>query len=78
LTHPSGKTLVSWLDEIGFTRVEPTHSGAWFAGRLFEEIAQSERPNTIEAIDALLEPVIRTVVQMAAPLAANPPLTAIK
>jgi SAM-dependent methyltransferase len=78
LTHPSGRTLVSWLEEIGFAEARPTHSGAWFAGELFEKVPEPERPTHIEAIDALLKPIVGIAVEMAAPLASNPPITAVK
>ena len=77
-THPSGRTLVSWLNEIGFQHVLPSHSGARFAGQLFERIPQSRRPGDLEAVDALLRPVVEIAVQMAAPIDMDPMITAIK
>jgi len=78
LTHPSGKTFVSWLKEIGFREVVPSHSGAWFAGQLFDQYSEEDRPRDIDAIDSILRPLVKIVVQMAAPISVNPMITAIK
>lgn len=78
LNHPSGKTMVSWLKEVGFREVIPSHSGADFAGRLFEQLSDRGRPKDVQGVDALLRPVVRIVVDMAAPAETDPPITAIK
>jgi SAM-dependent methyltransferase len=78
LTHPSGSTLVSWLREVGFRQVIPSHSGAWFAGRMFDQILGEPRPNDIEGVDALLLPLVGIVTQMAAPVDMDPMITAVK
>ena len=78
LTHPSGSTLVSWLREVGFREVIPSHSGAWFAGRMFDQTPAASRPNDIQGVDALLRPLVDIVVQMAAPLDMDPMVTAVK
>ncbi len=59
LTHPSGPTLVSWLKEIGFQEVIPSHSGAWFAGQLFDQFSEEHRAKDIEGVDAILRPVVK-------------------
>ncbi|MGB7062750.1 MAG: class I SAM-dependent methyltransferase [Candidatus Zixiibacteriota bacterium] len=78
LNHASGKTMVSWLEEIGFQAVIPSHSGADFAGQLFEQLSERDRPNDMNGVDELLRPLVKIVVQMAAPIESDPPITAIK
>ena len=78
LIHPSGKTLVSWLKDIGFQKVIPSHSGSWFAGQLFDQFSEKERPKDVNAIDEMLRPLVKIVVQMVAPLEIAPMITAIK
>jgi SAM-dependent methyltransferase len=78
LKHPSGKTLVSWLKELGFSEVIPSHSGPWFAGELFDRLPEHERPADMEGLDRILRPLIEVVVDMPAPVASNPPITAVK
>jgi len=76
--HPSGKTLATWLAEIGFHEVTPSHAGNVFAGRLFDVLAEESRPHTLEGVDALLRPLVKVVVTMRAPLELDPPITAVK
>lgn len=76
--HPSGRTLLAWLHEIGFHELQPTHSGATFAGRLFAELQAAERPTDIGGIDALLRPLVRIIVGMSAPVQTDPMITAVK
>jgi ubiquinone/menaquinone biosynthesis C-methylase UbiE len=78
LNHPSGKTMVSWLEEIGFQAVIPSHSGADFAGRLFGQLSERDRPRDMNGVDALLRPLLRIVVDMAAPIEIDPMITAVK
>ena len=78
LTHPSGRTLVSWLKDMGFREVIPSHSGAWFAGQLFAQLSEEHRPKDIEGVDAVLRPVVRIAVQLPAPVGMDPMITAIK
>lgn len=78
LTHPSGKTMLSWLNSIGFREVIPTHSGAEFAGELFEQLPRENHPSDINGVDAMLRPPVRIVVEMAAPVSIDPMITAIK
>lgn len=78
LTHPSGKTFVSWLKEVGFREVVPSHGGARFAGHLFDQLSAENRPKDIDAVDAILRPLVKIVVRMPAPLDTDPMLTAIK
>ena len=77
LTHPSGKTFVSWLKDIGFREVVPSHGGARFAGRLFDQLSE-DRPKDIDAVDAVLRPLVKIVVRMPAPLDTDPMLTAVR
>jgi ubiquinone/menaquinone biosynthesis C-methylase UbiE len=78
LTHPSGQTLGAWFKEIGFDEVLPSYAGAWLAWRLFDQVAEADRPRDMAALDAYLEPIVRAFVQFAAPVQANPMITAIK
>ena len=78
LVHPCGRTLASWLGDIGFREVFPSHSGGWFAGRLFEHLPEERRPDSLVAIDELLAPLVKTVVQMPAPLDIDPMITAVR
>jgi SAM-dependent methyltransferase len=77
-TYPSGRTLVTWLREFGFSEVLPTHGGGYFAWQLHETLAGAWRPGDLEALDAYLDPIIHTVVQFLAPLEMNPMITAVK
>jgi SAM-dependent methyltransferase len=78
LTHPSGKTLATWLQEIGFQEVHPSYSGGWFAWRLFNQLAADRRPQDLASLDAYLRPCVEAFVQFAAPLDVDPPITATK
>ncbi len=70
--HPSCRTLLAWLAEAGFRRATPTHNGGWFAGRLFDRLGEDRRPKELEAVDALLRPLVAVVVEMEAPPGAGP------
>ncbi len=78
LTHPSGTTLVSWLKEIGFREVLPSHAGRRFASELFDRIAEEHRPKTLESLDELLRPLVEIVIQMPSPVDRDPMMTAVK
>ncbi len=78
LIHPSGTTLASWLQDIGFREVIPSHSGASFAGHLFDRLSENERPRDMDGVDILLRPLVGIVVEMAAPPATDPMITAMK
>ena len=76
--HPSGKTIVSWLREIGFGDIITSHSGSRIAGQLFDLLLEENRPGTLSQVDEYLEPIIKAVVDMAAPVETDPMITAIK
>jgi len=76
--HPSGETLATWLREIGFCQVNPTHSGAAAAGMLFDGIPETKRPADLHGVDELVRPVAEIVSQLAAPLSTDPMITAVK
>lgn len=80
LHHPSGQTYSSWMKNIGFQDVRSTHNGIWFASRLFGQLPETERPKTMAALDKMLEPLVKVVIQMNAPLIDDhdPMLTAVK
>ena len=78
LAHPSGRTFVSWLRDVGFQEIIPSHSGARFVGRLFDQLPVASRPGDIDAVDAILRPLVKIVVHMPAPLDTDPMLTAVR
>jgi SAM-dependent methyltransferase len=78
LRHPSGRTYAEWLGAMAFAEVIPSHSGAAFAGDLFERLPEGSRPGDLESVDAMVGPPVGVVVEMRAPLESNPRLTAIK
>ena len=76
--HPSGKTWVAWLAEAEFREVWPTLNGMDTAEGLFHQIAPGNRPKDMAALDALLQPIVRAVVRIAAPAEIDPMITAMK
>ncbi|MGC9349625.1 MAG: class I SAM-dependent methyltransferase, partial [Anaerolineae bacterium] len=76
--HPSGATWQRWTTEAGFRQVFPTHDGIRIAGEIFDHLPEEDRPMTMTAIDAYLRPIIEVVVEMAAPIAYDPAITAVK
>ncbi len=76
--HASGRTLTRWLAEIGFRQVLPSHDGISFVSSLFDHIPDDDRPDTLQAIDAYLAPIIIAVVDLPAPLELDPTITAVK
>jgi SAM-dependent methyltransferase len=78
LRHPSGRTLVAWLAEIGFREVLPSESGADAAGSLFDELAPQERPNDLGGVDALVKPVVKKAIETPAAIESDPMITAVK
>jgi SAM-dependent methyltransferase len=76
--HASGRTLAAWLGETGFREVLPSHDGSDFAGSLFDAYPENQRPRELTDIDTFLRPVVKVVVEMPAPLAIDPPITAVK
>jgi ubiquinone/menaquinone biosynthesis C-methylase UbiE len=77
-THPSGATLTSWLHEVGFSEVSPTHSGAVAAGMLFDTLPEADRPADMRGVDALVRPLAEIVSQLPAPLGTDPMITALR
>lgn len=78
LTHPSGATLVTWLKEMGFREVLPSHAGRGFASELFDRMTEEHRPETLESLDELLRPLVEVVIRMPAPVEMDPMMTAVK
>jgi len=76
--HPSGHTWVAWLAEAGFGEVRPTLNGMDMAEGLFRQIAPTNRPKDMVALDALLRPIAEAVVEIAAPADIDPMITAVK
>jgi SAM-dependent methyltransferase len=77
-THPSGKTLARWFHDLGVREVKPTHSGSVAAGMLFDGQTTGTRPADIEGVDRLLEPLVKLVSTLAAPLDSDPMITVTK
>ena len=75
--HPSGRTWVEWLDQLGFSTIMATHSGSSFAGRWHQELG---RPclASVEEVDAEIQSLIPLVVELPAPLELDPMITAVK
>jgi len=78
LTHPSGATYVRWLTEIGFSKIRPTHSGSFFALRLFDQLYESDRPKTMDTVDRYIRPAVSLAINLAAPIESDPMITALK
>ena len=76
--HPSGRTLAGWLRDIGFTEVLATHSAIRGAGWLFDALTPSTRPTDLAGVDAWVRPLAEVILNLAAPLKLDPPLTAVK
>jgi SAM-dependent methyltransferase len=76
--HPSCATLLRWLREIGFSEAQPSHDGMRIAGGVFDHLPPGQRPATLEAIDAYLRPIVAAAVDLAAPAALDPMITATK
>ncbi len=70
--HPSCRTWLGWLGEAGFGSADPTYDGGWFAKRLFDRLPVPDRPAGIDAVDAMLRPIVGVVVGMKAQPVANP------
>jgi SAM-dependent methyltransferase len=77
LIHPSGATWVKWMEEVGFGEVWATHSGADFAGKLFDHLPKERHPSDMEELDDMLRPLVKVVVEMPAPIDNDPMITAV-
>ncbi len=78
LSHPSALSLSRWLHGSGFHDVRVTHGGGDFAGRLFDLTPVDRRPCDHAGVEDLLTGPVRVAVELAAPLDADPPITAVK
>ena len=70
--HPSCRTWLAWMREIGFVSARATYDGGWFAKRLFDRLGPSEIPKDVEGVDKYLLPLVETVITMQAPQTAAP------
>lgn len=77
-SHPTGHTLARWLSETGFSRINPTHNGGAFAGRLFDRIPDEDKPTDLATVDTMLRPLVDVVIGIPAPLDTDPYITAVK
>ncbi|UCD17901.1 MAG: methyltransferase domain-containing protein [Candidatus Zixiibacteriota bacterium] len=78
LIHPSGRTLASWLKEVGFRRVIPTPDGAEIAGQLFDQLAKAKQPEDMNGVDEIVRPAVESAVTEIAPIGDDPMMTAAK
>ncbi|SCG82897.1 putative methyltransferase ycgJ [Proteiniborus sp. DW1] len=76
--HPSGKTLVSWLKEIGFKEVLATYNGRSAATKLFDLYTDDNRPSDLNSVDEAIKKVVKIVTELEAPIESDPMITAIK
>jgi len=76
--HPSGKTLVSWLKEMGFKEVLPTYSGSMAAAKLFDLYTEDNRPLDLDSVDEVIKKVVKIVTELEAPIYLDPMITAVK
>lgn len=60
--HPSCRTWLRWLREIGFRNARPMLGRAEFWYRLFDHLPLDQRPAEIEAVDRYLRPIVMTVI----------------
>lgn len=70
--HPSCRTFLRLLRGAGFTSATPTHDGGRFAKHLFDRLDETSRPATLEAVDAMLRPLVEVVIGMQAPAHSRP------
>lgn len=76
--HPSGKTWVSWLKEIGFKEILPTYSGGKAADKVFDSYTDDNRPSDMKAVDEAIKKVVKIVTELKAPIELDPMITAVK
>lgn len=76
--HPSGKTYLKWLQEIGFREAVPTYGGGAAAAKLYDYYHTTADLRDLEAVDTLIKPTVRVVSQLIAPIESDPPITAVK
>jgi len=76
--RPSGSTLAKWLQEIGFSSVESTYNGSWFARELFSHIPLADRPKDMAGVDKLLRPLIEVAITIRKPIGLDGTITAVK
>jgi SAM-dependent methyltransferase len=70
--HPSCRTLLKWLPEVGFSSAQATYDGGWFAKQLFDRLPEAKRPRDMSAVDEMLRPFVEIVVTMERPPTAAP------
>jgi SAM-dependent methyltransferase len=70
--HPRCATWLEMLREAGFAQAKPTHDGAAFARALFDRWPREEWPQSRETLDALLRPLVKVIVTLAAPAQSEP------
>lgn len=81
--HPSCRTLLDWMEEIGFQSATATYDGRSFAEGLFDRLEEEKRPTTLDDANEILRSAIEVIVTMEAPLGTwseewEPWITAVK
>ena len=77
-THPSGKTIVKWLADIGFKKIIPSHSGGVAAAYMYNYHQKTDRVNDVTLVDQVIKPIVKMIIRLEAPLQIDPAITAIK
>jgi len=70
--HPSFQTFVNWMRKIGFRTIRGTYDGGSFASELFDNIEKSKRPDSLKDVDNFLKPLIKTIINLKAPVETSP------
>jgi hypothetical protein len=78
LSHPSGRSYLKLLQDVGFRQLFPSRSGAEFAGRLFDATPAEQRPKDLDGVDRLVRPGAAVAVWQARSIDKNPWITAAK
>ncbi len=76
--HPSGKTYMSWLKDVGFKEILPSHSGRIAAYKLFQQFTDENIPKDLDSIDELIKKVVKVAIELKAPIDMDPMITAVK
>lgn len=76
--HPSGRTFVKWLKDIGFKEIIPSHNGGIAAANMYDYFKGRKSIEEINSVDEIIKPIVKTVTQLEAPIEKDPAITAIK
>ena len=76
--HPSGRTYIDWLEDIGFSKVKSTHNGNAAAWKLYEQYSDQDRPDNLEAVNQAVKKVVKVAIELEAPVELDKRITAVK